>query len=43
MTIDEVAELGCESWREVSEQFTGGGQEAPDASLPPGRGVVQAL
>jgi hypothetical protein len=35
MTIDEVAELGRESWHEVSEQFTRDGREAPDASVPP--------
>ena len=35
MTIDEVAELGRESWHEVSEQFTRGGQEPWEASGPP--------
>jgi hypothetical protein len=35
MTIDDVAELGRESWHEVSEQFTRDGKEAPDAAVPP--------
>jgi hypothetical protein len=34
MTIDEVAELGRESWHEVSEQFTRDGHAAPDATVP---------
>lgn len=37
MTINEVAELGRESWREVSEEFTRGGKEASDSAVsPPG-------
>ena len=32
MTIDEVAELGRESWYEVSEQLTRDGKGFPDAS-----------
>jgi hypothetical protein len=37
MTIDDVAALGRESWHEVSDQFTRGGKESPDASVaPPG-------